>query len=245
MQPIRRVRLSESVIDAIKGMISDNNLAPGDKLYSENELTQKLQVSRASIREAIRILEVTGVVTVKQGKGIYVADTNEKKFEPFVSWLKSNEQSITDNFEVRLIIEPKAAACAAEKADGNDIEKMEEALAHFAINAENKNTAEIIKRDRDFHRFLAAATKNATLHILMKSMTTSLPNGWISSLHTPGRIEKTVQEHKAILDAVKNRDAEGAERAMTTHLENALADIRSHMRGQLQGTTIISKETLV
>jgi GntR family transcriptional regulator, transcriptional repressor for pyruvate dehydrogenase complex len=244
MQPIRKVRLSESVIDAIKEMISDNNLVPGDKLYSENELTRKLQVSRASIREAIRILEVTGVVTVKQGKGIYVADINEKKFEPFVSWLKSNEQSITDNFEVRLIIEPKAAACAAEKADVHDIEKMDEALVHFAANAENQNTAEIIKRDRDFHRFLAGATKNATLHILMKSMATSLPNGWISSLHTPGRIAKTIQEHKAILDAVKNRDAEGAERAMKIHLENALADIRSHMRGQLQKTST-STETLV
>lgn len=234
MKPIRKIRLSESVIDVIKEMIVEGNFAPGDKFYSENELTKKLQVSRSSIREAFRILEVTGQVSVRQGKGVFIADFNEKKFEPFIHWLKSNEQAIIDNFEVRLIIEPKAAAYAAEKADAGDILKLEEALAHFEFHARSSNTAEVIKRDRDFHRWLAGATKNATLHILMKSMTTSLPNGWISSLHTPGRIEKTIHEHKAILDAVKNRDRDGAERAMTVHLENALDDIRSHMHGPLK-----------
>jgi GntR family transcriptional repressor for pyruvate dehydrogenase complex len=233
MKPIRKVRLSESVIDAIKEMIAEDNFAPGDKFYSENELTKRLQVSRSSIREAIRILEVTGQVSVRQGKGIYIADNNETKFEPFINWLKSNEQSIIDNFEVRLIIEPKAAAYAAEKADYGDILRLEKVLADFSLQAENGNTAEVIKLDRDFHRWLAGATQNATLHILMKAMTTSLPNGWISSLHTPGRIEKTIHEHKAILEAIKNQDREGAERAMTIHLENALADIRSHMHRQL------------
>ncbi len=232
MEPIRKVRLSESVFDVIKEMIAENNFSPGDRFYSEKELTQKLQVSRSSIREAIRILEVTGVVSVKQGKGIFIADTNDKKFEPFISWLRSNEQSITDNFQVRQIIEPKTASYAAEKADANDILKMEAALAQFAENAKSKNTAEVIKWDRDFHRLLAEATKNATLHILMKSMTTSLPNGWISSLHTPGRITKTIHEHQAILEAVKKRDKAGAEKAMAVHLENALADIRSHMLGE-------------
>lgn len=234
MRPIRKTRLSETVIDVIKGMIAEENFAPGDKFYSENELTKRLQISRSSVREAIRILEVTGQVWVKQGKGIFIADANEKKFEPFISWLKSNEGSIIDHFEVRLIIEPKTAAFAAEKANSRDILKMEEALAQFAFYAENRNTMEIIKRDRDFHRLLAGATKNATLHSLMKSMTTSLSNGWISSLHTPGRIEKTIREHKTILDAVTNRDKEGAELAMTAHLENALADIKAHMHGKLK-----------
>lgn len=233
MKPIRKVRLFDSVIDAIREMINEDHFEPGDKFYSENELTKHLQVSRSSIREAIRILEVTGQVTVRQGKGIFIADTNSVKFEPFVSWLKTNEQSIVDNFEVRLIIEPKAAAFAAEKADFEDIRRLEEACARFSGFAEAGKTTEIIKCDRDFHRWLAGATKNATLHVLMKSMTTSMPNGWISSLHTPGRIRKTIHEHRAILDAVKNRDKGGAENAMTLHLEHALADIRLHIDGKL------------
>lgn len=229
---IKKVRLSESVISVIKEMIVADGFKPGDKFYSENELTKNLGVSRSSIREAMRILEVTGQVSVKQGKGIYIADFHGEQLKAFSLWLKNNEQSIKDNFEVRMIIEPKAAGRAAENADKDDIRKMEEACMQFAQFAKDKNTEEVIQCDRRFHRLLSAATKNTTLHVLMKSMTTSLPNGWISSLYTPGRIEKTVSEHGDILEAIKRRDKLAAEKAMITHLSNALHDINEEMKKQ-------------
>jgi len=210
-------------------MIVADNFEPGDKFYSENELTKKLQVSRSSVREAIRILEVTGKVTVRHGKGVYITDTNAVKLQPFIDWLKTNENSITDIFEVNLIIEPKAAAYAAQKADSGDIRKIEEICTQFESYAKHKNTVEMINHDRDFHRRLAKATKNPTLHALVESMTSSFPYGGISSLHIPERIEKTIHEHRSIIKAVKNRDKEGAEQAMIHHLENALHDIMSHM----------------
>jgi len=232
MPPIKKIRLSESIIEAIKKMIVDDGFKANDKFYSENELTKKLQVSRSSIREALRILEVTGQVTVKQGKGIFVADLSDQQFKAFSIWLKNNEQSIKDNFEVRLIIEPKAAGRAAENADADDIKKMKEACSLFSKYAEEGNTEEVIQYDRRFHRILAGATKNVTLHVLMKSMTTSLPNGWISSLYTPGRIEKTVHEHGDILEAIIQRDKAGAENAMIRHLVNALHDINAEIKKQ-------------
>ncbi len=229
MKPIKRIRLSESIIKAIKEMIVEDKFEPGDKFYSENELTKKLQVSRASVREAIRILEVTGQVTVRQGKGVYITDTTTEKLQPFISWLKNNEQSISDIFEVNLIIEPKAAGLAAQKADSDDIRKMEEICTRFEFHAKSNNTAETINHDRDFHRCLAKATKNSTLHVLVESMTVSFPDGGISSLHTPGRTEKTIHEHRTIIKAIKNKDKDGAEKAMISHLENALNEIISHM----------------
>jgi len=232
MNPIKKVRLSDSVIAAIKEMIADDGFKPGDKFYSENELTKKLQVSRSSVREALRILEVTGQVSVSQGKGIFIADVDVQQLEAFTTWLKNNEQSIKDNFEVRLIIEPKAAGSAAENADADDIRKMEEVCDQFAQFAEDNNTGEVIRCDRCFHRLLAGATKNKTLHVLMKSMTTALPNGWISSLYTPGRIEKTVHEHADVLEAIIKRDKSGAENAMTRHLVNALHDINMQIKKQ-------------
>lgn len=227
---IKNVRLSESVISAIKQMIADDGFQPGDKFYSENELTRKLGVSRSSIREAMRMLEVAGQVSVKQGKGIFVSDVHGERLKAFTVWLKNNEQSIKDNFEVRMIIEPKAAGRAAQNADEEDIRKMTEACRGFTRFAREKNTEEVIQCDRRFHRLLAGATKNKTLHVLMKSMTTSLPNGWISSLYTPGRIEKTITEHGDILEAIKNRDKSAAENAMTRHLANALHDITREMK---------------
>ena len=167
MNPVKKVRLSDSVINAIKEMIRNDGFAPGDKFYSENELTGKLQVSRSSIREALRILEVTGQVSVKQGKGIFISDKQGEQFSEFSSWLKANEQSIRDNFEVRLIIEPKAAGYAAEKADKKDIRELEQAYDSFVKYAGEHNVEEAIVCDGTFHRLLARATKNKTLHVLM------------------------------------------------------------------------------
>ncbi len=229
MSQIKKIRLSESVIDAIKEMVVKDGFRSGEKFYSEKELTGKLQVSRSSIREALRILEVTGQVSVKQGKGIYIADTQGERFKEFSSWLKNNEQSIRDNFEVRLIIEPKAARSAAENADAGDIQQMEGVWAQFAAYARDHKIEEAIVCDHRFHCGLARATKNRTLYVLMKAMTTTLPNGWISSLYTPGRIDQTVHEHGDILRAVKKQDKAGAENAMTRHLANALHDITKHL----------------
>ena len=225
LKSVKRVRLFESVIEAIKKMIAEDGFKPGDKFYSENILTQKLHVSRSSVREAIRMLEVTGQVNVKHGKGIFITDKMEREFEGFADWLQHNEQSIQDHFEVRLIIDPKAAAVAALKADEEDILKMEEVCNDFTSNSTAGNTAGLIKCDEEFHLLLSKSTKNKTLHFLMKTMTKSLPEGWISSLHIPGRSEKTVSEHKEILKAIKERDPLKAEKAMMDHLDNALADI--------------------
>ena len=225
LKSVKRVRLFESVIEAIKKMIAEDGFKPGDKFYSENILTQKLHVSRSSVREAVRMLEVTGQVNVKHGKGIFITDKMEREFEGFSGWLKHNEQSIQDHFEVRLIIDPKAAGVAALKADEGDIAKMEEVCSDFNTNSGIGNTAGLIKCDEEFHLLLSKSTKNKTLHFLMKTMTKSLPEGWISSLHIPGRAEKTVSEHREILQAIKDRDTVKAEKAMKSHLEKALSDI--------------------
>ncbi len=229
MEPIKKVRLSERVIDAIREMIVEENFNPGDKFYSENELTKKLEVSRSSVREAVRILEATGLVTVKHGKGIFISDSMKQEMEAFSNWLKNNETALLEHFDVRLIIDPKAAAAAAKNADADEIEKMEEVCSDFLRKTQQNNTAGLIKCDEEFHRLLAKSTKNKTLYFVMKTMTNSLSEGWISSLHVPGRIEKTVGEHQAILDAIKNGEPEKAEQAMIAHLNNAIEDIKDSM----------------
>lgn len=225
MDPVKKVRLSDSVIEAVKEMIAGEGFKPGDKFYSEHELTRRLQVSRSSVREALRILEATGQVSVKQGKGIFLADGPGLKLIEFSTWLKDHEQTIRDTFEVRLIIEPRAAGYAAEKASTGDIAKMDEALVHFENTYRDGRIEEAIIWDGKFHRGLAGATRNKTLHMLMKSMIANMPAGWVSCLFTPGRIDQTIGEHREIFEAVRNKDKIGAENAMTRHLLNALHDI--------------------
>lgn len=226
---IAKSRLSDQVFSELKRMINEEGLSPGERFHSENELTTMLGVSRSSIREAIRLLEVAGYVTVQHGKGIFVADAAATGQRAFREWLRENEASLDEHFEIRLIIDPKAAAYAAKKADEADIARLRDICAEFDEQAGRGDTAEIIRLDERFHLNLAKSTKNKTLYMIMKTMTQSLPEGWISSLHVPGRIDKTVDEHRRIVEAIERRDGAEAERLMAEHLSNALADIHDSL----------------
>lgn len=235
LKPISHTRLSDSAINQIKDFIINNELSPGDRLPAERELSKKLQISRASTREAIRVLEIMGLVHVQPGKGIFVDDIQGRRFKEFSTWLKHNEQTIREHFEVRMIFESKVARYAAEKANKEDIRRLEETHDQFVKFSRDNNIEEAIACDGRFHQLLAAATNNETLHVLMKAITTKLATGWISSLYTPGRLEKTTKEHGAILASVKKGDAAGAENSMTLHLANAVHDISCHMEKQQNG----------
>ena len=228
--PIKRERLSDQVILEVKKIIHEKGYTPGDRFYSEGELVNMFTVSRSSIREAIRSLEVSGVLTVQQGKGIFIADPHREEHHAFAQWLQKNETSLEEHFEMRLIIDPKAAGYAARKADKTDIRKLEDICDEFRQMVGNGSVIEMIKLDEQFHLQLAKSTKNRTLYMIMKTMTESLPEGWISSLNIPGRIEKSVYEHQSIVEAIKLRDAELAEQRMESHLRTALEEIHAAMQ---------------
>lgn len=227
MGPIKRIRLSDSIVEAIEGMMAEEGFLPGDKLYSENELVRMFKVGRSSIREAVRILEVRGRVSVLQGKGIFVSPSSRYEDNlPFIRWLKDNEDSLWDHFEVRLILEPKMAERAASRATDEDVQVLRRAHEAFSGDLAAGNMTALIGADKVFHRCIARATGNRTMYSLMKTMTTSLSEGWITSLHVPARWEKTVLEHGEILDAIGGRDRERAKESMEVHLLNAMEDIR-------------------
>ncbi len=227
MKLIKKERLSQMVTDAIKDIIIEENLKPGDKLYSEHQLTQKLEVSRSSIREAIRILEVTGYVKAEQGKGIFITDHEEGQ-HTVKQWVVDNDDLLREHFEIRLLMEPHAARMAAEKATCKDLEGLEQVYAEFCTFLEQGKISKAISCDSEFHLLVAKMTRNRTLSVLMKTMAQSLNEGWIASLNTPGRLERTVEEHLLLLQAIKDHEPEKAAQAMTAHLQNALNDIQQY-----------------
>lgn len=222
---MKRIRLSEQVIDEIEKMILKENFKDGDKFYSENELTKKLDVSRTSVREAIRILEISGKLKVYHGKGIYIRNPLEKGINEFANWLKNNESSLLEHFELRLIIETKAAAYSAKNIQDTEIAKLKENMEQFKECTKLGKLECLINLDREFHHILAKSTKNRTYYTLMKAMTNTLQEGWVSSLSIPNRSTKTIKEHQRIYSAISSHDSKKAEKAMTEHLENALDDI--------------------
>jgi len=222
---MKTARISDQVIEEIKKLMSEKKFKPGDKFYSENYLCKVLGVSRSSIREALRSLEATGWITVQQGKGVFINSTDIHKNEGFVDWLKINKVAVLEHFEVRLMLDPKAANYAGRNASDNDLKELDHICAEFSEKAKTSDISALIAIDEQFHYAIAKSTKNKTLSLLMKTMTRSLPVGWISSLHVPGRVEKTIIEHCAIVDAIRNHNPDRAEQLMIEHLNNARNEI--------------------
>lgn len=225
MKTFKKEKISEQVSEEIKKLIHDEHFQPGDVFFSEHELCNRLGVSRSSIREALRSLEATGWVTVKQGKGTFVASSDIHENEGFIKWLRVNRESVEEHFEVRLMLDPKAAEYAGRNAVEADIKELDYLCAEFRETAKRGDIPALISIDEQFHYAIAKSTKNKTLSLLMKTMAKSLPVGWISSLHVPGRIEKTITEHSAIVDAIRHHDPQQAEKLMIQHLVNAKNEI--------------------
>lgn len=222
---IKTDRLSDRVSEIIIKLIREEHFKPGDKFHSENTLVQRLGVSRSSIREAMRSLESTGWVTVRQGKGVFVNSTGENAEGGFAGWLKSNSEAMREHFEVRLMLDPKAAAYAARNASEDDIAGLRAICEEFKARVEPLDIDSLILIDEKFHSTVARCTRNKTLYLLMRTMARSLPVGWISSLQVPGRAEKTIEEHCAVVSAIASHDPDAAEKAMISHLHNALKEI--------------------
>jgi GntR family transcriptional repressor for pyruvate dehydrogenase complex len=232
MRSIKKERLSQMVTDAINEIIELENLQAGDKLYSENQLSQRLEVSRSSIREAVRMLEVTGIVSVYQGKGIFINDPDANEI-PLKSWVVDNTRLLKEHFEIRSLLEPHAAREAAENSSEKDIESLTLVYHEFCKDLEHENIEKAIASDSAFHQLIAKISRNRTLNVLMKTMGQTLNEGWIASLNTPGRLELTVVEHGEILAAIAAHDPEAAAEAMRLHLVTALLDIQDYTNEQI------------
>ncbi|MBE0584824.1 MAG: FadR family transcriptional regulator [Desulfofustis sp.] len=217
LTPISRKRLSESAINQIKDFIIQNGLGPGAKLPSERELCKQLQISRASIREAIRILEIMGLVEVMPGKGIFVKDLTGDLFVPLPTWVSDYRDTIHKHFEARLILEPEIAALAARRATAADIEKIRQNIALQGSLPESEMAA-IIQADIDFHCLIAEAAKNETLLMLLNSIARMSFHGWKAALRTKSRNTTAVQEHLDLVAKLVAHDEAGARTMMREHM---------------------------
>jgi len=226
VKPIKKTRLSEAAIEQIKGLIVRKDMQPGDKLPSERYLVEALNISRTSIREALRMLEIMGLVEVKPGKGVYVKELTGDLFFPLSSWLSTHRETLYHHFEARLVLEPAAAALAAKRAREEDIKALEKAMKTFEETLEEDDIVGFIRADIEFHRLIAEATNNKTIQLVMNAIARYSFEGWKASLRTEGRAQQTPGEHRKLLNAIIAGDDKGAQRAMRNHLKAAIKNLK-------------------
>jgi GntR family transcriptional regulator, transcriptional repressor for pyruvate dehydrogenase complex len=213
--PLARVRLYEQVADQISTWIGKHGLQPGDRLPPERELAARLGVSRATLSQALVALEVIGVVAVRHGDGTVVAESPGPS--RIVDAVRAHAHRLPEIIDTRDALETKIASLAAHRRTAADLERIEDALA--GMEADIAAGGRGVEGDENFHAAVTAAAHSLLLSRLMSEIADLIRETRIESLSQPERPRASLAGHRAIADAIRAGDPDGAARAMHAHVE--------------------------
>ena len=216
--PIRRVKLYEEVAARIRDLIASGELGPGEALPSERRLAEQFKVGRAVIREAIRQLEVSGLVESRHGGGNYVREvTVEHLVAPIASVLNGMAPPREELMDARLFFEPQIARAAAARATSEDLQRLEDVISRQEERVANGLSG--AEEDAEFHDLLASATHNTVVERVMEVIDGLLEDSQARLFRSVERSEISLKGNRRILEAVLRHDEATAQRAMAEHLE--------------------------
>lgn len=217
--------LSQKTADEIYDMIIKEKLfKPGDKLPNENEMSNNLGISRATLREAIRILSLQGILEVMRGKGTYVT----KDMELFNDYGMGNFDRIRirlkDLYELRLLFEPQVTALACMRASQEEIDNIcEKGEIVAKIINEGKDRTEA---DQDFHKLIIMASHNDFMIRFIPLINKAVSESIYLNSNSDILAEETLHDHALIMEFLRKHDELGAKYAMEIHIHHAIHTLK-------------------
>jgi len=223
--PVKRKTICDEIVDQIKQMIRNGELKPGEKLPGERDLAKLLNVGRSSVREAILVLSSIGLVR-KSLEGAFINDKFELSYLDLTYSLLLNESDYAELYEARKLIETITVELAAQKADVEDISSLEEVLGE--MSDDSLSVDDFAGLDADFHANIALASRNKVLFEFISRISDLLRSQVAEKITRFKKdnkginiFQKTFNEHRAVLDAIKNKDTVKAKKLMCEHLNSA------------------------
>ena len=214
----RAVAVTDEAIEKIKAMITTGALRAGDRLPREADLAAELGLSRSSLREAVKALALVNILDVRRGDGTYVTSLEPRLLLEALSFITDfhRDDTVLEFLQVRRILEPAATAMAAERITPQQIEELRE---HLDSLGETPSTEELVANDLEFHRLIVGVAGNSVLASLVDSMSgpTARARVW-RGLTQSGTTQRTLTEHRAILDALAAHEPEIARSWATVHI---------------------------
>lgn len=220
------VAVTDEAIQRIREMIICGDLGPGDRLPPEKELSERLGLSRNSLREAVKALEVIRVLDVRRGDGTYVTSLEPQLLLEAMSFVVDlhTDRSVLEIFGVRRILEPAAAALAAQRMDAQTAGRLE---AMIDETDPAGGVEDLVAHDLEFHQTIVEASGNEYLSRLVESMSSGTVRARIwRGITQQGASERTIAEHRGIVDALRRGDPRLAEALMLTHIAGIEAWLR-------------------
>ncbi|MBM7863884.1 FadR/GntR family transcriptional regulator [Lentzea nigeriaca] len=214
LRPMVKSRLYEQVLERLRAYATEAGLQAGDKLPAERELAASLGVSRASVKQAIVVLEVQGLVEARHGGGTYlVRDTLDA--EP-VEQLVERRKRLPEVLEAREALETKLAELAAERRTDAELDDIRQALDFMRHEIDGGGVG--VEGDRRFHAAVTAAAHSSLLADFMKTIALQITESRTESLRQPGRPSRSLAQHTAIYEAIAAGDPKKAAAAMRKHV---------------------------
>ncbi|MFI6286277.1 FadR/GntR family transcriptional regulator [Streptomyces sp. NPDC051018] len=213
--------VTDEAIEKIKSMIVSGELRPGDRLPRESELAAALGLSRNSLREAVRALSLIRILDVRQGDGTYVTSLDPQLLLGALSFAVDfhRDDSAREFLAVRRILEPAATAMAAARIGEDELDAL---TGRLDALGSDPPVEELAAADLEFHRGIARASGNAVLCSLLEGLSGPATRARVWSGPDPqDAIGRTLREHRAILGALRDRDAEAARSWATVHIAGA------------------------
>lgn len=213
--PVSRPRLYEQVAQQILTWVRDNDLKAGDRLPPERDLAARLGVSRATVSQALVAMEVVGIVHVRHGDGAVLVDSMGSS--RVVAALRRHAQQLPDIIDAREALESKLAALAAVRRTDEDLARIDAAIA--AMGGDIKAGGHGVEGDELFHSAVTTAGHSRLLLRLMNEISDLIKETRIESLSQPGRARQSLEEHRAIAEAIRRQDPDAAAAAMCAHVD--------------------------
>ncbi|MBO1741850.1 FadR/GntR family transcriptional regulator [Leifsonia sp. TF02-11] len=210
--------VTDEAIRRIKDMIVSRELLPGSRLPPEKELAERLGLSRSSMREAVKALEVIRVLDVRRGDGTYVSSLEPRLLLEAISFVVDlhDDSSLLELFSVRRVLESHATGLAAQRASDDDIARLTAEIDAVLPDAEIEA---LVAHDSRFHTAIAELAGNGYLASLLESLTSQTTRARVwRGLTQEDAVQRTLDEHRAILGAIADHDVELAISATQVHI---------------------------
>ena len=216
IEPIRRSKLYQGIVEQIETLLEKGQLRPGDQLPPERALADQFQVSRASVREALRTLELLGIVETRAGGGTFVRRVAPDDLARPLQTLIARGHTLQDVIEFRGVVEPAVAALAATRVTPAQLDELRDIL----VAQQSKVAAGETYADEDtrFHELIGDAAGNELLTTMLGVIWDVLRTSREQWLLTNARAHASLEAHHRVYDALARHDAEAARQASAEHI---------------------------
>jgi len=223
-----RKAVSEQVVQRVLDLVKAGHLKAGDKLPPERDLAVQLDVSRPTVREALRALSILGVLEIRHGGGVFVTALDAAELlNPLDFFMSLNSENLAELFDARIQFEPMIAGLAAERLDDNTLDRLQDMVDAQVNNPEDADLFH--DTDAEFHKTILEASGNFFLSRIGKLLQVLGDQGRRKFQQRKSIRLQSIEDHGVVIAALKTRDSEAASKAMRQHMINVRNALREVM----------------